>query len=127
MKVTQLPYEKIGFISKIILDYIDQKGSIQSYFTNFPNLEGFEKQIKEKEKSFNQKNRIILSQTIDSQYKGLNISEKNKRKYHPFKRAKHIYSYYWTSIKLIHWSLIFFIQDIFYYKFSRRISRKISR
>ena len=78
MKVTQLPYEKIGFISKIILDYIDQKGSIQSYFTNFPNLEGFEKQIKEKEKSFNQKNRIILSQTIDSQYKGLNISEKTK-------------------------------------------------
>ena len=41
-------------------------------------MEGFEKQIKEKEKSFNQKNRIILSQTIDSQYKGLNISEKTK-------------------------------------------------
>ena len=76
MKVTQLPYEKIGFISKIILDYIDQKGSIQSYFTNFPNLEGFEKQIKEKERSFNQKNRIILSQTINSQYEDIQGQER---------------------------------------------------
>ena len=41
MKSTHIPFQKTGFFSKTMTDYLDQKESIQPYYNNFPNIKGF--------------------------------------------------------------------------------------
>ena len=52
MKFTHIPFQKTGFFSKTMTDYLDQKESLQPYYNNFPDLKGFAAQIKEKGESF---------------------------------------------------------------------------
>ena len=48
MKFTHIPFQKTGFFSKTMTDYLDQKESIQPFYNNFPDMEGFAAQIQEK-------------------------------------------------------------------------------
>jgi bacillithiol biosynthesis cysteine-adding enzyme BshC len=75
MKVVQLPFEKTGFFSKAMLDYLAKKESIQPFYNNDPNIVGFKNQIEEKGKSFNLQSRTTLSQSLEKQYQGFNLSE----------------------------------------------------
>ena len=75
MKVAQLPFEKTGFFSKTMLDYLAKKESIQSFYNNYPDLIGFKNQLEEKEKSFNLESRNILSNSLEKQYQGFDLSE----------------------------------------------------
>ncbi len=76
MKVTQIPFQKTGFFSKTMLDYLEQKESIQTFYNNFPNISGFQNQIEEKQKSFDVESRFILADALKNQYKSIEISDK---------------------------------------------------
>jgi len=78
MKVTQIPFQKTGFFSKIMADYLEQKESIQSFYHNFPDLEGFQKQINEKQASFSVASRTLLVEALNKQYKKTNVSEETQ-------------------------------------------------
>lgn len=75
MKVAQLPFEKTGFFSKTMLDYLAKKESIKPFYHNYPDLVGFKNQVEEKEKSFNLESRNVLSKSLEKQYQGFDLSE----------------------------------------------------
>ncbi|MDA9363401.1 bacillithiol biosynthesis cysteine-adding enzyme BshC [Polaribacter sp.] len=75
MKVAQLPFEKTGFFSKTMLDYLAKKETIKPFYHNYPDLVGFKNQLEEKEKSFNLESRNVLSKSLEKQYQGFDLSE----------------------------------------------------
>ena len=75
MKIAQLPFEKTGFFSKTMLDYLAKKESIKPFYHNYPDLVGFRNQLEEKEKSFNLESRNVLSKSLEKQYQGFDLSE----------------------------------------------------
>jgi bacillithiol biosynthesis cysteine-adding enzyme BshC len=75
---TTIPFQKTGYFSKIICDYIDQKDTIAPFYNNYPDLKGFKKQLEEKRLSFRPKPRTILVESLKNQYKDLNTSNKVK-------------------------------------------------
>lgn len=79
MKVTQIPFKKTGFFSKTMVDYLEQKETIQPFYNNFPNIEGFKHQIEEKQTSFSKSSRLILANALENQYKSFEISEKTAK------------------------------------------------
>ncbi|PWG05406.1 bacillithiol biosynthesis cysteine-adding enzyme BshC [Polaribacter aquimarinus] len=74
MKVTQIPFQKTGFFSKTMLDYLEQKETIQPFYNNFPNISGFQNQIEEKKNSFDVESRFILADALKNQYKNIEFS-----------------------------------------------------
>lgn len=76
MKVTQIPFKNTGFFSKTMIDYLERNENIKPFYNNFPDVEGFKKQIEEKQKSFNLESRLILSNALKNQYNSFEISEK---------------------------------------------------
>ncbi|WP_397446348.1 bacillithiol biosynthesis cysteine-adding enzyme BshC [Polaribacter sp. R77954] len=78
MKVTQIPFQKIGFFSKTMLDYLEKNPKINPFYNNFPDFEGFQKQIAEKQTSFSKSSRLVLAEALKNQYESFEISEKTK-------------------------------------------------
>ncbi|WP_439131624.1 bacillithiol biosynthesis cysteine-adding enzyme BshC [Polaribacter sp.] len=76
MKVTQIPFQKTGFFSKTMVDYLDQKENLQPFYNQFPDLEGFKKQILEKQSSFSESSRLMLADALQKQYKSVAKSAK---------------------------------------------------
>ena len=70
-----LSYQKSGYFSKLIVDYLDEKAILQPFYNRFPRLGNFEAQIVEKQKNYNHSNRKTLVSQLESQYKGLKISD----------------------------------------------------
>lgn len=75
MKVTHIPFQKTGFFSKTMIDYLEQHPDIQAYYHNFPNIDGFAKQITEKKKSFSAESRKVLVKALQEQYTKVSASE----------------------------------------------------
>jgi len=75
MKSTHIPFQKTGFFSKTMTDYLDQKESLQPYYNNFPDLKGFAAQIKEKGESFSLSTRKKLVSVLQDQYSNINASD----------------------------------------------------
>ena len=78
MKVTQIPFKDTGFFSKTMLDYLEQKEAIQSFYNNFPDSVGFHNQIEEKENSYSLQSRLVLAAALKKQYTAVGISEKTE-------------------------------------------------
>lgn len=78
MKITQIPFKKTGFFSKIMIDYLEQKEKIQPFYNNFPDISGFHNQIEEKEKSYRLQTRMVLVDALKEQYKNVDVSEKTQ-------------------------------------------------
>jgi len=76
---TTIPFQKTGYFSKTICDYLDQKDSITPFYNNYPDINGFKKQIEEKRMSVRAQSRTILVQALKNQYKDLNTSDKVKK------------------------------------------------
>lgn len=76
MNIEYIPFKDTGYFSKIMEDYLEQKESVQNLYHNTPNLEGFGKQIKEKEKHFPIERREVLIRALQKQYAGVKISNK---------------------------------------------------
>src|SRR6187402_3135389 len=71
-----ISYQKSGFFSPLINDYLQQKNDLKPLYNNFPTLENFEKQIVEKKQNFNNDNRISLVASLKKQYTHIEISDK---------------------------------------------------
>lgn len=70
-----ISYQKSGYFSSLINDYLEQKPNLQSFYNRFPNLENFDAQIQEKTKNFNDnKKREVLVSVLQSQYAKINAS-----------------------------------------------------
>jgi bacillithiol biosynthesis cysteine-adding enzyme BshC len=78
MKVTQIPFQQTGFFSKTILDYLEQTASIKPFYNNYPDINGFKKQIEEKEESFSKDNRKVLVAVLQKQYAAIEINEETQ-------------------------------------------------
>lgn len=77
-KVTHVPFQKTGYFSSLMCDYLDGKESIKSYYSNEPNIEGFKNQIEQKRSSFSLENRHVLVNALKEQYQKVNASEETK-------------------------------------------------
>lgn len=75
MPNTQTSFQSTGYFSKLICDYVDRKDSVKHLYENFPDINGFENQIKLKEQQFSQKSRDVLNSSLLEQYSKTNITE----------------------------------------------------
>lgn len=75
MKVTHIPFQQTGFFYKTMSDYLEKKESIQKFYHNFPDLEGFARQIEEKKMSVRAQSRTVLVDVLQQQYKNVDASE----------------------------------------------------
>ncbi len=69
-----ISYQKSGYFSPLMNDYLDQNPKLQSLYNRFPTLENFEAQIAEKQANFNHNNRASLVSVLQKQYAGIEIS-----------------------------------------------------
>ena len=74
MKVAHIPFQKTGYFSKIVCDYLDKKDQLSGFYENFPDLEGFKKQIKLKSK-FEANKREVLVKSLQNQYNSLETTD----------------------------------------------------
>ena len=70
-----ISYQKSGYFSKLIVDYLDEKLEIQSLYHRFPTLENFASQIDEKAKNYSVENRLTLVEALKDQNTNFPISE----------------------------------------------------
>ena len=69
-----ISYQKSGYFTKLIVDYLDKKPALNALYNRFPSIENFEGQIKEKETNFPFSTRSILVTALKKQYQGFEIS-----------------------------------------------------
>lgn len=71
-----ISYQKSGYFSKLIVDYLEQKSELKALYNRFPTLENFRLQIAEKEPEYNKNtNRTTLVTVLKNQYQGFVTSE----------------------------------------------------
>ena len=70
-----IPFQKTGYFTKIICDYLDKKKEIAPFYNQFPDFNGFEKQIYLKKESFPHDYRNVLVAQLKEQYKNCNTSK----------------------------------------------------
>lgn len=76
MKCKQILFERTGFFSKTVIDYLNKNPRIQPFYHHFPNLDGFAAQIQEKKSSFDPVSRKVLVDVLHDQYNTIDASEK---------------------------------------------------
>jgi len=76
MKIHHIPFQKTGYFSKLICDYLNQKPELQSFYGNYPSLEGFKKQIETKQLAFTTSQRNVLVSALQQQNKLVSLTEK---------------------------------------------------
>lgn len=67
-------YQKSGYFSKIIVDYLDEKPELKKFYNRFPKIENFEAQIAEKKANFPSENRTVLVSELEKQYINFEVS-----------------------------------------------------
>jgi bacillithiol biosynthesis cysteine-adding enzyme BshC len=75
MPKDSISYQKSGYFSPLMNDYLDQKSSTKSLYNRFPNLENFEAQILEKQDNFNVHNRAVLVSVLKEQNRHVETSD----------------------------------------------------
>ncbi|MDN3724973.1 bacillithiol biosynthesis cysteine-adding enzyme BshC [Aequorivita sp. SDUM287046] len=75
MPTHSIPYQNTGYFSKLICDYLAEDESLKPFYNRFPNLENFKHQIQEKQRSFSDEKRHLLSKRIMFQYGDNSISQ----------------------------------------------------
>ena len=73
-----ISYQKSGYFSKLINDYLDEKTNLKPLYNHFPKLENFSKQIAEKQNNFPFENRQILVKALEKQYANFETFETTK-------------------------------------------------
>ena len=69
-----ISYEETSYFSKLIVDYLAEKKSLQQFYRYFPSLENFEKQLQEKKKNYSLTTRKVLVNSLQEQYKNVSTS-----------------------------------------------------
>ncbi|WP_178984656.1 bacillithiol biosynthesis cysteine-adding enzyme BshC [Winogradskyella helgolandensis] len=75
MPTDHIPFRDTNYFSDFICDYLYQKPDLKEFYHRFPNLENFEAQLEEKRLSVLEDSRIVLVNTLKSQYKSIEASE----------------------------------------------------
>ncbi|WP_338375390.1 bacillithiol biosynthesis cysteine-adding enzyme BshC [uncultured Flavobacterium sp.] len=70
-----ISYQKSGYFSKLMNDYLDEKTNLKALYNRFPKLENFSDQIQEKQNNFPLDNRKILVDSLKKQYQNFVTSE----------------------------------------------------
>lgn len=78
MPTDSISYQKSGYFTKLIVDYLEEKAELKAFYNRFPKLENFKEQIAEKAVNYPQKNRKVLVTALQNQYKDFQISEATK-------------------------------------------------
>jgi bacillithiol biosynthesis cysteine-adding enzyme BshC len=65
-------YQKTGFFSQLVTDYLEQKPDLQKFYHHFPSPKGFENQLALKE-SFSLQKRKVLVKSLKRQYQATQI------------------------------------------------------
>ena len=74
-----ISYQKSGYFSKLIVDYLEEKPELKALYNRFPNIENFKLQIEEKEQNFNGHfNRQTLVNAIENQYLEFKVTDATK-------------------------------------------------
>ena len=69
-----ISYQKSGYFTKLIVDYLDEKPELKSLYNRFPTLENFKSQLQEKTQNYPIENRKSLVSALQNQYKSFQIS-----------------------------------------------------
>jgi len=73
-----IQFQKTGYFTKIICDYLDKKDSLKEFYNNYPDIKGFGDQIESKGLSFSDSARNTLVNSLEKQYGELIVSKKTK-------------------------------------------------
>ena len=73
-----ISYQKSGYFTKLMVDYLEEKPELKQLYNLFPKLENFKQQIEEKAITFNLEKRQILVAELENQYANLEISSLTK-------------------------------------------------
>ena len=73
-----ISYQKSGYFSKLIVDYLEEKLELQNTYNRFPTIENFKDQIKEKEANYSYQNRSVLVTALKKQYHNIEVSDATK-------------------------------------------------
>ena len=68
MQDKQIPLKNTGYISKLICDYTEQDPKLAHLYDEFPDINGFKKQIQKKRNEFSAQTRTVLVDSLQSQY-----------------------------------------------------------
>ncbi|MGB7392783.1 MAG: bacillithiol biosynthesis BshC, partial [Pricia sp.] len=71
MQIDHLSFDRTGYFTELICDYLDEKPSLEPFYNRYPNLNNFEGQIAEKASHFSDAHRDILYQSLQNQYRGI--------------------------------------------------------
>ncbi len=74
MKKHTVPFQKTGYFSKLICDYLNKHPNLTDLYHNYPSLKGFKNQIALKS-SFEISKREILVSVLKNQYKNVETDE----------------------------------------------------
>ena len=73
-----ISYQKSGYFSKLIVDYLEEKLELQNTYNRFPRIENFKDQINEKEANYSSQNRSVLVTALKKQYDNIEVSDATK-------------------------------------------------
>ena len=79
MPTDSISYQKSGYFSPLMNDYLDQKSNIKSLYNRFASIENFEAQVQEKKTSYTYENREILVSVLKQQYSKISITTKTNQ------------------------------------------------
>ncbi len=74
MLLQKIPFRSTHAFSEFFQKYIEQHSSLQPFSGNFPAVELFEKQIKEKSKTFTADHRKVIVKALQRQYESITVS-----------------------------------------------------
>ena len=75
-------YEKSGYFSTLMVDYLQEKESLKPLYGHFPTIENFGHQIDLKKDTFPQEHRNVLKNVLLQQYQNTKISDKTLENIH---------------------------------------------
>ena len=75
MEVDCIPFDKTGYFSKLICDYLEEKQELKPFYNRFPSLLNFKDQIQEKSLNFSKDHRDVLVKQLHRQYDGFKASD----------------------------------------------------
>ena len=70
-----IKFQDTGYFSKMMCDYLDRKPGLDDFYNNYPDLEGFHRQLKEKGEHYPEEFRKVLASALRKQYEGVEMTE----------------------------------------------------
>ena len=70
-----ISYRNTNYFSELLLDYLEEKENLREFYSQFPLLENFKKQVETKQNSFTLEHRKVLVKSLQLQYENVEVSE----------------------------------------------------